>query len=198
MKRKILTIILSVLLIILIGTTIYKSQIFNKRESSKTDTNRNFILSENSNSVINKRGENSGIYVGTTENEDSDNYLFISIKMDKSGSKEDQAKTLISEISNAISYKIDINDVKIEGNKISVDFAKTAAPFDISSSNLQIEPKFFIASDYAIPKTIFDSINKTFKSYFGANTEVYFSADSEDINIENEILPISIDSNKAY
>ena len=182
MKKKILTIILAILLVFLIGTTIYKSKIFSKNNTSKNETNRDFML--NSNSAVNYRGENSGIYVGTTEGEGKENYLFISIKINKSVSKEEQAKAL--------------ELLENNGNKIKVDFAKTSAPFVIKESVLDIEPSFFIISDFSVPKTIFDSINRTFKSYFGSETETYFSADSENINIENDVLPISIDMTQPY
>ena len=156
------------------------------------------ILNSDTNSSVNTSGENSGVYVGLTD-QDKDNYIFVSIKIDKKASTENQVKSLISEISDAINYKIDINSVEINDNKIKIDFAKTAAPFELQESRLNSEnPKYIIQFDDVVGKTIFDSINKTLKSYFGEETEVYFSADSENINIQNETLTLNIDLSKPY
>ena len=126
-------------------------------------------------------------------------YLFISIKINKNDSKENQVKSLISEISNSIGFKIDINSIEINNNQIHIDFAKTAAPFELQESNKEDESQpYFVSSESSVPQTIFESINKTLKSYFGSETEVYFSADSENINITNEISTINIDKNIAY
>ena len=187
MKNKSLIIILIVLVLIFLLIINIKSD---KQENIKNEINTN-----TSNTVkINSKGENSGIYVGINEN-----YLFISIKINKNDSKENQVKSLISEISNSIGFKIDINSIEINNNQIHIDFAKTAAPFELQESNKEDESQpYFVSSESSVPQTIFESINKTLKSYFGSETEVYFSADSENINITNEISTINIDKNIAY
>lgn len=196
MKKKILVIILVVLIVLLIIFMIVKPK-FNFKKSDK-DTSRNFILDSDSYGEVNKSGENSGIYVGVNE-ENNDNFIFLSIKINKKVSKEEQVKALISEVSTATGYKIDINSVKIDGEKIIIDFSKTAAPFELEESYNQTDSqKYYITSDSLVAKTLFDSINKTLKSYFGDTTEVYFSADNENINIENDILTINIDKDVKY
>lgn len=193
MKKKILIIILFILLVFLIILGIFRMKTPSNEETSKDST-----LNQNTTSQVNTNGENSGIYVGVTDNS-KENYLFLSIKIDKKSSKEEQISSLISEISTAIGYKIDINSIEVDGEKIKIDFAKTSAPFELensySSNNSQ---RYFITSKSVVAKTIFDSINKTLKSYFGSKTEVYFSADSENISIENEVLKINIDQNVSY
>lgn len=196
MKNKILFIIVIFLVTLLVILSNWKT---NKNNSSNpNETSSNFILKSDTNSSVNTSGENSGVYVGLTD-QDKDNYIFVSIKIDKKASPENQVKSLISEISDAINYKIDINSVEINDNKIKIDFAKTAAPFELQESRLNSEnPKYIIQFDDVVGKTIFDSINKTLKSYFGEETEVYFSADSENINIQNETLTLNIDLSKPY
>lgn len=196
MKKKALTILLIILVILLI---VFCSVKINKDNSkNNNETSRNFILGTNTTSKVNTHGENSGISVGVYEN-GNENFLFISIKIDKSISKEKQIESLISSISESIGYKIDLNSITMDDNKIKIDFAKTAAPFELQESyNSNASPKYFITNENFVAKTIFDSINKTLKSYFGNETEIYFSADSENINIDNELLTINIDSNSPY
>ena len=161
MKKKILIIIFIILLIVLIALGII-------RQTPKTNesSNSNDLANENENeseSVIpddipqvNINGENSGIYVGLTD-QGRDNYTFISIKIDKETSKEEQVKSLISEISSASGYKIDINSVEIDENKIKVDFAKTAAPFEVEQSYTESENlKYNILLKESVAKIIFD------------------------------------------
>ena len=196
MKNKILFIIVIFLVTLLVILSNWKT---NKNNSSNpNETSSNFILKSDTNSSVNTSGENSGVYVGLTD-QDKDNYIFVSIKIDKKASPENQVKSLISEISNSIGFKIDINSIEINNNQIHIDFAKTAAPFELQESNKEDESQpYFVSSESSVPQTIFESINKTLKSYFGSETEVYFSADSENINITNEISTINIDKNIAY
>ena len=197
MKKKILAIILFVLIVLLIIFMIIKPKFYSKNNSNKK-TSRNFILNSNTSTKVNTKGENSGIYVGITQDE-NENFIYFSIKIDKKTSKENQVNSLISEISSAIGYKIDINSIKVDDNKVKIDFAKTAAPFELKESYEQTDDqKYFVSSNSVVSKTIFDSIDKTLKSYFGADTEVYFSADNENINIENDIITMNIDKDVSY
>lgn len=196
MKKKFLIFVLIIFIFLLISFCLIKS-----KTSTKTNTNetsRDFIIQDNTVSKINTHGENSGIYVGVTENE-KDNYLFVSIKIDKTTSKENQIKSLISEIATSIGYKIDINSIEVDKDIIKIDFSDTGAPFELENSYSQTNSqKYYITSNYLVAKTIFDSINKTLKSYFGENTEIYFSVNQENINITNEILNIDINKNNPY
>ena len=183
MKKKVLIVILIVLIILLAIIVMAKSNFFQKDDSK--DKNSESEKSSSSYSV-NKSGENSGIYVGVYEEsqsgESNENFVYLSIKIDKKSSKENQIKALISEISSAIGYKIDINSCDIAGDNIKIDFSKTAAPFELENSYIQTGiPKYSITSDSYVAKTIYDSITKTLKSYFGDTTDVQFSADNEDI-----------------
>lgn len=197
MKKKFLIIILIILIILLSVLMIFRSKLF-KKDHSKKETSGNFILDSNTSSKVNTSGENSGIYVGIND-DDKENFIFISIKINKKDSKENQIESLISEISTSIGYKININNLEIDENKIKIDFDKAYAPFELEESYKQTDAqKYFIASSSAVAKTIFDSINKTLKSYFGADTEVYFSVNSENINISNDLMTINLDKNVAY
>ena len=195
MKKKGLIIILIIFIILLVGFFIIKPK-FQKTDSNNKNSNNS---KNNSYSNVNMNGENSGIYVGVNEEnlseETIENFIYFSITIDKTVSKENQIKALISEISSAICYKIDINNIEIDGNKIKIDLSKNSAPFELENSYTPSDDqKYFITSKLYVAKTIFDSINKTLKSYFGYETEVYFSADSENIELES----ISIDSSKPY
>lgn len=195
MKKKILIIIFSILVILLIVVSTFK---LNKNAENKNETSRNFILSSNSNSKVNTKGENAGIYVGINGKE-GENFHFVSIKINKNTSKEEQVKSLISSISNSIGYKIDVNSVKIDGNNIKIDFAKTAAPFELEESYDEASVKAYnILNQKFVAKTIFDSVNKTLKSYFGIETNSYFSADGENIHIEIENNVVDINKDELY
>ena len=196
MKKNLYIFILLLFIILLVIFCIFKQKSLQKN-TSLNESNAD-ILKDNTTSNINSNGENSGIYVGVTEGS-KENYLFISIKIDKESSEEEQIKSLLSEISKSIGYIIDINNIEIDGNKIKIDFADTGAPFDLNNKDLQIEiPTYFITSESLVAKTIFDSIDKTLKSYFGNNTEIYFSVNQENINIKNELLNIDINKNNPY
>ena len=197
MKNKILIVLFVVLVIILVTIVSMKS----KKASSPTnqETSKNPISQANTVSSINSHGENTGIYVGVTESEGNENYLYISTNINKKASQEEQIRSLISAISESTGYQIDINSVNINDNRITIDLAKTAAPFELVESYQDTgSQKYYITADYVVAKTLFDSINKTLKSYFGSDTKVYLSADSQDIHIENEILKIDIDATKPY
>ena len=84
-------------------------------------------------------------------------------------------------------------------SKIKVDFSKTAAPFEVEQSYTESENlKYSILLKESVAKILFDSINRTLKSYFGNTTEVYFSSDSQNINLENDVFKLNIDINKPY
>lgn len=189
MKRKILTIVLTILLITLIVLTILKPKLTNN--NSKNETNRDFML--NDNPKANSKGENTIIYVGVKDSEDSENFSLVTIKVNKELSKEDQAKTIVSKISDSLGYKIELNSLEINENTIKLDLSKTGAPFDFEASYLN-DSSIYFPSTKVLTKAVFDSIDRSFKSYFGEDTEVYFSADSENIELES----ISIDSSKPY
>ncbi|MBR1540881.1 MAG: hypothetical protein IJ629_07070 [Clostridia bacterium] len=198
MKNKVLIIVFIILVIILAILGIVK---FRKIQIEKEEekTSRDFILDEkNIPSTVNTHGENAGIYVGTS-NDGNDTYMFISIKLNKNVSKEEQTKSLIEAIGTATGYRIDINSINIDGNSIKIDLAKTGSPFaNEDAYEYTDEVKYFIATDYTVSKTILDSINKTLKNYFGNDTKVYLSGDSENIHIENSILTIDVDASKVY
>lgn len=197
MKKKFLISILIILLSILIILIVQKTK-KTATNSISNETSRDFMLKDPAPSTINTHGENAGIYLGVKEN-DTDNFLFISIKIDKSASKEEQVKSLISSISTTTGYKIDVNSITINGSTIKIDLAKTAAPFELTESyEYTDKQKYYMATDYTIEKTLLDSINKTLKSYFGEDTKVYLSADSADIHIDNGVIIINIDANKEY
>lgn len=195
MKNKILFIVLGILIIILCILLFFRNKESNSNEENLNTSSK----TTNTVSVVNTHGENTGIYVGIDNKDGHDNFLLVSIKIDKSTSKEEQVKSLISSISNTTGYQIDINSIEIDGDSIKIDLAKTSAPFELEESYKYSETQqYFFFQDYTIEKTILDSINKTIKNYFGSNTKLYLSADSEDISIDNGTMQINIDSTKDY
>ena len=124
MKKKGLIIILIIFIILLVVFFIVKP----KLQKTNSDNENSNSSKTNSYSNVNANGENSGIYVGVNEKsiseETIENFIYLSINIDKTASKENQIKALISEISSAIGYKIDLNNIETDGNKIKIDLSK--------------------------------------------------------------------------
>lgn len=198
MKNKILIIVFVVLLFILAILGFIKFRQI-KVEKKEEKTSRDFIMNETAiPSEINTHGENAGIYVGSTT-DGNDTYMYISIKLDKTVSKEEQIKSMITSIGESMGYRIDINSVTVDGNNIKIDLAKTGAPFaNEESYEYTDKVHYFATADYTVSKTILDSINQTLKNYFGNDIKIFISSDNTDIHIENNVMTIDVNSNKPY
>lgn len=136
--KKILSIIFSflILIIVIIGLIkIFQNSSKNKENSNETNSVKEIIglnsISDVSNS-INQNGENTGIYIGSKSN-----FNLITIKIDKSALKENQASTIIDSISSSIGYKIITSSISFEENKVKIDFSDDSAPFKIAENYIR-------------------------------------------------------------
>lgn len=182
-----------ILIITLIITTASKKA---KTVSNNSITSNNFLNTTNNNDEYrsNFNGENAVIYLGTHSQ-----YELFTIVLDKSLINEDLGKSIISKISSAISYNIEINSIKFENKNIYIDFSNNAAPFNIEESYIESEKKLYSIYGYEnIVYTIFDSIYKSFTSYFGSDYNIYFSVNSENVLIQDNNFTFSIDSKTPY
>ena len=202
MKNKKLIISTIFLIIIIIAIIVISCINYsNKKQSNKKeDSNTNTIIGFNSDKTVkvNNSGENTTVLIGQTNN-GNDNYTYISARIDKSASEQDQAFALINAISHSIGYKIEINYIEIKSNKIKIDFSDAAAPFEIDDSYVGngLE-SYSIVSENGVAKTIFDSIYKTLINYFGNDVSIYYSVNNKDISITDITPKINISSTKPY
>ena len=142
----------------------------------------------------NFNGENAVIYLGTHSQ-----YEPFTIVLDKSLANEDLAQNIILNISNIISYNIEINSIKFEDKNIYIDFSNNAAPFNIEGNYIDSEKKLYSIYGYDnLTYTIFNSIYKTFSSYFGTDYNIFFSVNSENILIQDNTFTFFINAESPY
>ena len=164
-------------------------------------TSNNVDASSNSTNINNDdeyrsnfNGENAVIYLGTHSQ-----YEPFTVILDKSLPKEELGKEIISKISTAISYNIEINYIKFEDKNIYIDFSNDAAPFNIEGNYIESEKKLYSIYGYDnLVYTIFDSIYKSFTSYFGTDYNIYFSVNSENILIQDNNFTFFINTESPY
>lgn len=191
--KKILFILLIIIIILLVVF------LFPKKENISPTNNitSNNIPSSNTNEDKNKsnfNGENAVIYLGTHSQ-----YEPMTVVLEMPDSKEKFIENIILKISSIIGYSIKINSVKLDGTNIYIDFSKEYAPFNIENSKLEADETLYsLYGTENIIYTIFDSIAKTLLSYFGTEYNVYFSADSENINISYKDFSFKISSTVPY
>jgi len=183
-KNKIIFILI---VLIIVANIIY----FINLTSKKSFSNNNSV-SNSDTDLINMAGENAGIYLGSNTD-----FTYLSVKVNKTLSQEDQAKELIQKISKAISYKININSITFDSNKIYIDFLPSAAPFELGNSYMTTnEEVYFIYGEDGVAPVIFDSIAYTFKANFDPNAQIYYSVNGENISLTTPNL--TLDKNSEY
>lgn len=162
-------------------------------ESTNT-TYLNVIKQDKDEYKSNYSGENAVIYLGTHSYYDS-----FTIILNRNLKQEDLARTLIEKISKLISYKIEINSIRFEDNNIYVDFSKNGAPFETEKSYIETEDKIFsLYGADNLTYTIFDSIYTNFQVYFGTDKNIYYSCDSENINLNANGIKFNINKSEPY
>ena len=184
-----------ILIITFIITTASKkaNSITTNSITNNTNTSLNTITN-NDEYKSNFNGENAVIYLGTHSQ-----YEPFTVILNKSLSKEELGKEIISKISSAISYNIEINSIKFEDKNIYIDFSNNAAPFNIEESYIETEKKLYSIYGYDnLVYTVFDSIYKSFTSYFGTDYNIYFSVNSENILIQDNNFTFFINVESPY
>ena len=196
--KKIKKIIIFILLLLVIGITLLILNNKNNETNNKTSNNDN--NSSPTSNIINDEyksnfnGENAVIYLGTHSQ-----YEPFTIVLDKSLSNEELTKSIISNISNLINYKIELNNVTFKDKNIYIDFSNNYAPFNINGSIIESEERLYsVYGNDNLVYTIFDSISKSLTSYFGNEYNIFFSVNSENINITFDNFNFSIDSLIPY
>lgn len=186
-----------ILIIIIIILLFFNNQNKKTNNTISDNTNNNVLSSSNiidDEDRANFSGENAVIYLGTHSQ-----YEPFTIILDKTLSDEELSKNIILKISELIGYKIELSSLTIEDNKIYVDFSKDYAPFNIEGSIIESEEKLYsIYGNDNLVYTVFDSIYKSLTSYFGNEYTIFFSVNSENINITFDNFNFSIDSSVPY
>lgn len=186
------------------------------RYTKKTSSNSNDIVAENNNNKMenmdnsNKNTDNS-IPVDNTDVETKDkksdkiiifvgmedNFKEFEFKMNDNLTKEQQANTLINEIGKIIGYKILVNDIYNGKDGMTINLNSSSAPFNTIDSYIG-EEKYVIADYSTIVYTIFDSIDKTLKEYFGDSLNLWFTLEDGEITIEDVVPTLYLPFSKPY
>ena len=87
----------------------------------------------------------------------------------------------------------------ISNKNIYIDFSKDYAPFNIENSRIDSENTLYsIYGNDNIVYTIFNSIYKSLITYFGNEYNIYFSTNSENININFDNFTFTVDASKPF
>ena len=184
------------IIVIILGIFFLFNSNKSKPITNNTSSKNNNISTTNETNRYqsNFRGENAVIYLGTHSQ-----YEPMTVVLEMPDSKEKFIENVILKISSIIGYTIKTNSVKLDGTNIYIDFSKEYAPFNIENSKLETDEALYsLYGTENIIYTIFDSIAKTLISYFGAEYNVYFSANSENINITYNDFSFKVDSTVPY
>lgn len=195
--KNIKKIIIPVLILLIIVTILFLNN--QNRKTNNTKSNNINNSSTSSNKIndeykSNFNGENAVIYLGTHAQ-----YEPFTIVLDKNLSNEDLAKSIIKKISSITNYKIELNSLTISNKNIYIDFSKDYAPFNIENSRIDSENTLYsIYGNDNIVYTIFNSIYKSLITYFGNEYNIYFSTNSENININFDNFTFTVDASKPF
>lgn len=195
--KNIKKIIIPVLILLIIVTILFLNN--QNRKTNNTKSNNINNSSTSSNEIndeykSNFNGENAVIYLGTHAQ-----YEPFTIVLDKNLSNEDLAKSIIKKISSITNYKIELNSLTISNKNIYIDFSKDYAPFNIENSRIDSENTLYsIYGNDNIVYTIFNSIYKSLITYFGNEYNIYFSTNSENININFDNFTFTVDASKPF
>ena len=161
-------------------------------------TNSNDIVAENNNDKVenvdksDKKSDKIIVYVGM-----EDNFKEFEFKMADNLSEQQQANTLINEIGRIIGYKLLVNDIAKGKDGITINFNSNSAPFNTIDSYVGKE-EYTIADYSTIVYTIFDSIDKTLKEYFGASYGIWFTLEDGEITIKDVIPTLYLSFSEPY
>lgn len=182
MKNVIITIIIMILIVAVVffgyKYLSIKDNINNSNNTQSEDINNDnnsFVNDEESNTSSDE--DNTTIYIGT-----ENNFEEYKVNIDKNKDVMEQAKQIINEIGKAIGYNIEVVDIVNGKGGITVNFSLNSAPFNLDAyiGNGKIE----INDDKTLVYTIFDSIQKTLKEYFGGNPDIWYVVEDQEITID--------------
>lgn len=149
---------------------------------SNNDENDNNINSSLSNNNANEEENNdveynSTLYIGT-----ENNFKEYGVDINKEADVMEQAKQIVEEIGAVLGYNIEVVDIVNGKGGITVNFSSNSAPFNMDSyvGNGKVE----ISDEKNLVYTIFDSIQKTLKEYFGGNPDIWYVVEDQEITID--------------
>lgn len=149
---------------------------------SNNDENNNNINSGLSNNNANEEENNdveynSTLYIGT-----EDNFKEYGVDINKEADVVEQAKQIVEEIGAVLGYNIEVVDIVNGKGGITVNFSSNSAPFNMDSyvGNDKVE----ISDEKNLIYTIFDSIQKNLKEYFGGNPDIWYVVEDQEITID--------------
>lgn len=176
-------------------------------------TNSDDIVAENNNNIVDNvdNSNEDSIPVDNTDVETTDknsdqiivyvgmenNFKEFSFKMDENLSEQQQANSLINEIGRIIGYKLLVNDITKGKDGITINFNSNSAPFNTIDSYVGKE-EYTIADYSTIVYTIFDSINKTIKEYFGESYGIWFTLEDGEITITDVVPTLYLSFSEPY
>ena len=182
MKNVIITIIIMILIVAVVffgyKYLSIKDNINNSNNTQSEDINNDnnsFVNDEESNTSSDE--DNTTIYIGT-----ENNFEEYKVNIDKNKDVMEQAKQIINEIGKAIGYNIEVIDIINGKEGITVNFSSNSAPFN--SDSYIGNGKTEINDDKTLVYTIFDSIQKTLKEYFGGNPDIWYVVEDQEITID--------------
>ena len=182
MKNVIITIIIMILIVAVVFFGYkylpIKDNINNSNNTQSEDINNDnnsFVNDEESNTSSDE--DNTTIYIGT-----ENNFEEYKVNIDKNKDVMEQAKQIINEIGKAIGYNIEVIDIINGKGGITVNFSSNSAPFN--SDSYIGNGKTEINDDKTLVYTIFDSIQKTLKEYFGGNPDIWYVVEDQEITID--------------
>lgn len=201
------TVIVTILIFVALGLFLgYKY-------TKNAPTNSNDIVAENNNEKVEnvdnlniENNEDSIPVVETTDKKSDqiivyvgmeDNFKEFNFKMDDNLSEQQQANTLINEIGRIIGYKLLVNDIAKGKDGITINFNSNSAPFNTIDSYVGKE-EYTIADYSTIVYTIFDSIDKTLKEYFGASYGIWFTLQDGEITITDVVPTLYLSFSEPY
>ena len=144
-------------------------------EDNNDNSDNNIVNDEQLNTSIDEY--NTILYIGM-----EDNFEEYKVNIDKSTDVMEQAKQIVEEIGKTIGYNIEVVDIVNGKGGITVNFSLNSAPFNLDAyiGNGKIE----INDNKALVYTIFDSIQKTLKEYFGGNPDIWYVVEDQEIIID--------------
>lgn len=167
----------------------------NNNEKVENVDNSNIENNEDSIPVVettDKKSDQIIVYVGM-----EDNFKEFNFKMDDNLSEQQQANSLINEIGRIIGYKLLVNDIAKGKDGITINFNSNSAPFNTIDSYVGKE-EYTIADYSTIVYTIFDSIDKTLKEYFGASYGIWFTLEDGEITITDVVPTLYLPFSEPY
>lgn len=177
-------IIIFLIIIILIMTAVFLGYNYLTKTKNTINSDNTQIEDNSDNNIVNDEKLNTSndeyntiLYIGM-----EDNFEEYKVNINKNTDVMEQAKQIVEEIGKTIGYNIEVVDIVNGKGGITVNFNSNSAPFNLDAyiGNGKIE----INDNKVLVYTIFDSIQKTLKEYFGGNPDIWYVVEDQEIIID--------------